>query len=204
MDRLEPHIESLIFVADTPIALDEIKASLELAFEIKLKVDDLRTSIDRLIEKYQKETFAIEIVEIAEGFQFLTKGAYHDTIAAFLKNRTKRRLSKSAMETLSIIAYKQPVSRGDMERIRGVSCDYSLQKLLEKELVSIIGRSDGPGRPLLYGTSDKFMNYFGLKNMGDLPKPKEFKIDSEHTIGEQAPIEETQTVESTKDFTEEE
>jgi len=106
-----------------------------------------------------------------------------------LRQTTKKRLSRAAMETLSIIAYKQPVTKSEMEKIRGVSCDYAVQKLLEKELVDIKGRSDGPGKPLLYGTSEKFMDYFGLKNLGELPKPKDFK-EPDSEIGEKAPIEE--------------
>ena len=119
----------------------------------------------------------------------MTKGAYHGVIGTWLKQTTKKRLSQAAIETLSIIAYKQPVSKTEIEQIRGVSSDYSLQKLLEKELVSITGRSDGPGRPLLYGTSIKFMDYFGLKDLSDLPRPKDFK-DPDQEIGERAPIEE--------------
>ena len=183
MEGLLRHIESLIFVADQPIGIDEIQESLEAAFELKLKQEDILIDINLLIKQYADEKYSMEIVEIADGYQFLTKGAYHNTIGAFLKNRTNRRLSRSALETLSIIAYKQPVTKSDMERIRGVSCDYAVQKLLAKELVSIIGRSEGPGKPLLYGTSDKFMNYFGIKSMGDLPKPKEFK-EPENSIGD--------------------
>ena len=89
------------------------------------------------------------------------------------------------METLSIVAYKQPISKTEIEQIRGVSCDYAMQKLLEKELVAILGRSDAPGRPLVYGTSDKFMDYFGIKSLKDLPKPKDFK-DVENKIGEES------------------
>jgi segregation and condensation protein B len=133
-------------------------------------------------------------LEIAGGYQFLTKGAYHNTVGVYLKQTMKKRLSRSALETLSIIAYKQPVTKSELERIRGVNCDYAIQKLLEKELVAIQGRSDGPGRPLLYGTSDKFMDYFGLKSLDDLPKPKEFREPS-NQIGEQAPIEEPIPVE---------
>jgi len=183
VEGLLRHIESLIFVADQPIGIDEIQESLESAFELKLKREDILIDINLLIKQYADDKYSMEIVEIADGYQFLTKGAYHNTIGAFLKNRTNRRLSRSALETLSIIAYKQPVTKSDMERIRGVSCDYAVQKLLAKELVSIIGRSEGPGKPLLYGTSDKFMNYFGIKSMGDLPKPKEFK-EPENSIGD--------------------
>ena len=170
--------------------------TLEASFEIKLKEEDLLMAIEALKAKYQTDDFAIEIVEISEGFQFLTKGAYHPIVGQYLKLTTRKRLSRAALETLSIIAYKQPVSKGEVEKIRGVSCDYAVQKLLEKELVSIIGRSDGPGRPLLYGTSDKFMDYFGLKSVADLPKPKEFK-EPDNSIGEQAPIEESIESENT-------
>lgn len=195
MEKLAQHIESLIFVTDQPIGIQDIKASLEASFETILEEEILLNTIGGLIEKYQTESFAIEIVEISGGYQFLTKGAFHPTVGQYLKLTTRKRLSQAALETLSIIAYKQPVSKGEVEKIRGVACDYAIQKLLEKELVSIVGRSDGPGRPLLYGTSDKFMDYFGLKSVNDLPKPKEFK-NPENTIGEQAPIEETSETES--------
>ncbi|HJW31604.1 MAG TPA: SMC-Scp complex subunit ScpB, partial [Saprospiraceae bacterium] len=133
--------------------------------------------------------FAIEVVEVAEGFQFMTKPAFHPIAGHFLKQLTKRRLSKVALETLSIIAYKQPVSRAEIEQIRGVNADYAIDKLLEKELIEIAGRSTGPGKPLLYTTSGKFMDYFGLKSMEDLPQLKEFLTATEE-IGEPAPLEE--------------
>ena len=129
------------------------------------------------------------MLEIAEGYQFLTKGAYHNTVGTLLKQKTRKRLSRAALETLAIVAYKQPVSKSEIEKIRGVNSDYALQKLLEKELVSIVGRSEGPGKPLLYGAGDKFMNYFGLKSIKDLPQPKEFK-DPDNLIGEPEEIEE--------------
>lgn len=158
----------------------DILECMEETFETSFSPDDLEAAIGQVRERYAQPDFAIELVEIAGGFQFMTKGAYHGTIATWLKQTTNKRLSSSAIETLSIIAYKQPVTKSEAEAIRGVNCDYALQKLLEKELVSIVGRSDGPGRPLLYGTSQKFMDYFGLKNLGDLPQPKDFKLpDSE-------------------------
>lgn len=190
MEGLLRHIESLIFVADQPISIEEIQDCLETVFEVKLKKEDLVIDINLLINKYADENYSMEIIEIAGGYQFLTKGAFHNTIGTFLKNRTNRRLSRSALETLSIVAYKQPITKSDMERIRGVSCDYAIQKLLAKELVAIVGRSEGPGRPLLYGTSEKFMDYFGIKGMGDLPKPKEFKAP-DNTIGDIEAIEDS-------------
>ena len=151
--------------------------------------EDVASAIAEVKARYADDSFAIELVQIAGGLQFMTKGAYHGVIGTWLKQTTKKRLSQAAIETLSVIAYKQPVSKSEIEQIRGVSSDYSLQKLLEKELVSITGRSDGPGRPLLYGTSIKFMDYFGLRDLSDLPKPKDFK-DPDQEIGERAPIEE--------------
>lgn len=119
----------------------------------------------------------------------MTKGAYHGVVGAYIKIQSSRRLSTAALETLAIIAYKQPVVKSEMEKIRGVSCDYSVQKLLEKELIAISGRSEGPGRPLEYSTSEKFMEYFGLKDMSDMPKIKDFKLP-ESQVGEPAPVEE--------------
>ena len=192
MEHLTQHIESLIFTTDHPISLEEISAVLEEAFGLRFADEVLLSSVTDLHMRYQEPEYAFEMVEVAGGYQFMTKGAFHNTIGVFLKQTTRKRLSRSALETLSIIAYKQPVTKSEMEKIRGVSCDYAVQKLLEKELVIIQGRSEGPGKPLLYGTSEKFMDYFGLKSLDDLPKPKEF-ADPENSIGEQTPIEETAT-----------
>lgn len=194
MEKLAQHIECLIFSADTPISLKDMIDCLTEAFGLQFNENEVLGAIDSLKERYQADSFSIEPLEIAGGYQFLTKGAYHNTVGVYLKQTMKKRLSRSALETLSIIAYKQPVTKSELERIRGVNCDYAIQKLLEKELVAIQGRSDGPGRPLLYGTSDKFMDYFGLKSLDDLPKPKEFREPS-NQIGEQAPIEEPIPVE---------
>jgi segregation and condensation protein B len=115
-------------------------------------------------------------VEIAEGYQFLSKKEYHSVVNTLLQIKAKRRLSTAALETLAIIAYKQPLSKSEIEHIRGVNCDYSIQKLLEKELIVINGKGDGPGRPLLYATSKNFMDHFGLKSVKDLPKLKDLHI----------------------------
>jgi len=189
VEYLSQHIESLIFSSERPITYDEIKVCLEETFESKFRKPQIEKAINVSMEKYRADDFPFEIIEIGNGYRFFTKGAYHKVVGAHLKQTAKKRLSRAALETLSIIAYKQPVTKGELEKIRGVSCDYSIQKLLEKELVTIIGRSEGPGRPLLYGTSQKFMDYFGLKDINDLPKPKDFK-DPDQVIGEAAPLEE--------------
>ena len=189
MEYLSQHIESLIFSSETPITYDEIKLCLEETFESKFRKPQIEKAINVSMEKYRADDFPFEIIEIGNGYRFFTKGAYHKVVGQHLKQTAKKRLSRAALETLSIIAYKQPVTKGELEKIRGVSCDYSIQKLLEKELITITGRSEGPGRPLLYGTSQKFMDYFGLKDINDLPKPKDFK-DPDQVIGEAAPLEE--------------
>lgn len=190
MDQLAQHIESIVFVSESPVSFKEIKGCLEETFETKFKKPALEKAIAELKEKYQAEHFSFEFLEIANGYQFLTKPAFHNSVGTLLRQNNKRRLSKAALETLSIIAYKQPVVKSEMEKIRGVSCDYSVQKLLEKELIAIVGRSEAPGRPLLYGTSEKFMNYFGLKSLEEMPKPKDFQ-EPDNEIGEQAPIDES-------------
>jgi segregation and condensation protein B len=187
MEKLAQHIEALIFTTEHPVSLKEIKASLDVTFETAFKEEDLLDSIQQLTEQYKNGAFSFEVIEVAEGYQFMTKPEYHAAVGTYLKQTTKKRLSQAALETLSIIAYKQPIGKTELESIRGVSCDYSIQKLLEKELIEIAGRSDSPGRPLLYATSQKFMDYFGLKSLRDLPKTKDFK-DPDSEIGEQAPI----------------
>ncbi len=189
MEHLQQHIEALIFAAEQPIAIVEIQQCLEAAFETQFAPEVIRHTLEKIKSRYSDDSFAFELTAIADGYQFLTKPAYHAPVSAYLRQTTKRRLSQAAIETLAIVAYRQPVSKTELEHIRGVSCDYTLQKLLEKELVLITGRSEGPGRPLLYGTSVKFMHYFGLKNLSDLPKPKEFAA-LENAIGAEKPIEE--------------
>ncbi len=195
MEHLAQHVESLIFTSESAISLKEIKSCLENIIGVPLKDGQIESAIEELKERYAAAEFSFEVVEMAEGYQFLTKADYFQTIATYLKLTTKKRLSRAAMETLAIISYKQPVTKSSMEQIRGVSCDYSVQKLLEKELIVIAGRSDGPGRPLLYGTSAKFMDYMGIKDLNEMPKLKDFKT-ADNEIGEAAPIEETTNLEN--------
>jgi segregation and condensation protein B len=191
LNILHQHIESLIFSANHSISYDDIKSTLEESLSVILTDADVAAALKALIERYADEQYAIEIVEMAGGFRFMTKGAYHHTIGIYLKQHTQRKLSRAALETLAIVAYKQPVTKTEIESIRGVNSDYSVQKLLEKELIEISGRSEGPGKPLMYATSQRFMDYFGLRNMADLPKIKEI-LPIENQIGDQAPDEEQQ------------
>jgi segregation and condensation protein B len=183
MDFLKQHIEALIFAAPQAIPLAEIMSVLNESFQTEIPEADVVAAIGQTRAQYQDEIYAFELVEIAGGYQLMTKGAYHNTVAVHLRQTTKKRLSQAALETLALVAYKQPVTKSELEEIRGVNCDYALQKLLEKELVMITGRSEGPGRPLLYGTTEKFMDYLGINSLTDLPKTKDFK-EIENTVGE--------------------
>jgi segregation and condensation protein B len=189
MELLKQHIEALIFASPQPIAVSDLKTVLDESLQAAIGEDVIREAIAGSQNQFRDDRYAFELVEIAGGWQFLTKGAYHNSVAVHLKQTTRKRLSQAALETLALVAYKQPVSKSELEEIRGVSCDYALQKLLDKELVFIAGRSDGPGRPLLYGTTEKFMDYLGINSLTDLPKPKEFR-DEENSVGAPATLDE--------------
>lgn len=144
----------------------------------------IEKAVEDLQQRYEAPDYAFELVAQAGGYQFMTKPAYAASISILLKQQSKKRLSTSALETLAIIAYKQPITKNEVEQIRGVNCDYTIQKLLEKELVEIKGKAESIGRPLLYGTSRKFEEHFGIKNLKDLPTPKDFSAD-DNKIGEE-------------------
>lgn len=184
MDFLGNHIEALIFCSEKPIKPADLQNCLSEMFEAEVPEKDVDEAITQIQVKYEDEKYPFQVIKTGGGYQFLTKPAYQASIGILLKQQSKKRLSTSALETLSIIAYKQPVTKSEMEQIRGVNCDYSVQKLLEKELVEIKGKSENVGRPLLYGTSEKFMDYFGINDLKDLPTPKDFATE-ENEIGNQ-------------------
>ena len=152
-------------------------------FNADVPEEDIQGALQRLEEKYQTDDFSFQLFKSAGGYQFLTKPAYQASIGIMLKQQSKKRLSTSAMETLSIIAYKQPISKTEIENIRGVNCDYAVQKLLDKGLIEITGKAESIGRPMLYGTTIKFMEYFGINDIAELPTPKEF-VAEVNTIGD--------------------
>jgi segregation and condensation protein B len=176
-----PHIEALIFASEKPLGAIELTELINQAFgfmEDKLSLDQIEAGIEGIVEKYQSEFYPFELRFSGGGWQFLTKKEYHKTVAQLNGDKFLKRLSPAAMETLAIIAYKQPITKGEIESIRGVSADYSIQKLLEKELIVISGRNeDMPGKPLVYTTSRSFMDYFGLNGPEDLPRIKEVLAD---------------------------
>jgi segregation and condensation protein B len=184
VDFLHRHIEALIFCSPKPIRKEEIKSCLDEMFDAQLEEDHILAALNELILRYEHDEFAFGLYEMGGGYQFLTKPAYQASIGILLKQQSKKRLSASALETLSIIAYRQPVAKSEIEQIRGVNCDYTVQKLLEKELIEIKGKADTVGRPLLYGTTEKFMEYFGINSLQDLPTLKDFK-EEENSIGQE-------------------
>jgi segregation and condensation protein B len=172
-----PHIEALVFASDKPLTPIDLTELINNAFgfmEDKVTMEQVQTAMDGIVEKYRSEFYPFEMRESGGGWQFLTKKEYHKTVAQLNGEKFLKRLSTAALETLAIIAYKQPLTKSDIESIRGVNCDYSIQKLLEKELIIISGRNEElPGKPLIYNTSRTFMDYFGINSPDDLPKLKE-------------------------------
>lgn len=177
LSTIIPHVEALIFASDKPLPAEDIVELLNdtLGFiDHMTNVEQVQAAIDAISQKYSSEFYAFEIVYSGGGYQFLTKKEYHSTIAQLNGDKFLKKLSVAALETLAIIAYKQPVTKSEMELIRGVNCDYVVQKLLEKDLVVISGRKeDAVGKPLLYSTSKSFMDYFGINSPADLPQIQE-------------------------------
>jgi segregation and condensation protein B len=171
------HVEALIFASEKPLSALEIVELVNQAFgfmDDKIIIDQVETAIDGIREKYTSEFYPFELRESGGGWQFLTKKEYHQTIAQLNGDKFLKRLSNAALETLAIIAYKQPITKSEIEAIRGVNCDYSIQKLLEKELVVISGRNENMvGKPLVYATSRQFMDYFGINSAEELPQISE-------------------------------
>jgi len=181
ISNLIPHIEALIFASDKPLTAAEITDLVNQAFgfmEDKIEVEQIDASLEGIVEKYNSEFYPFEVRQSGGGWQFLTKKDFHKTVAQLNGEKFLKRLSAAALETLAIVAYKQPVTKGEIEAIRGVSSDYAVQKLLEKELIVITGRNEKlPGHPLVYATSKSFMDYFGINTPEDLPKIKEVLAD---------------------------
>ena len=177
ISEIIPHIEVLIFASEKPLTSLDIVELINNTFgflEERISLDQVDAAVNGIKEKYDSEFYPFEVRESGGGWQFLTKKDYHQTIAQLNGDKFLKRLSNAALETLAIIAYKQPITKGEIESIRGVNTDYSIQKLLEKELILISGRSENmPGKPLLYVTSKTFMDYFGINSPEDLPKIKE-------------------------------
>lgn len=176
-----PHIEALIFASDKPLTTMELTELVNNALgfiEDRADMEQVSTAIEGIHEKYASDFYPFELKQSGGGWQFLTKVTYHKTVALINGDKFIKRLSAAALETLAIIAYKQPITKSEIEAIRGVNCDYAVQKLLEKELIIISGRhEDAVGKPLIYSTSKSFMDYFGINSADELPKINEVLME---------------------------
>ncbi|MBI2155526.1 MAG: SMC-Scp complex subunit ScpB [Candidatus Rokubacteria bacterium] len=158
-------LEALLFASDTPLELERIREVLELP-----DARAARALMDELRARYEASSGALTILEVGGGFRLVTRPALAPWLVRLARARTRARLSRPALETLAIVGYKQPVSRPEVDAIRGVNSEAVLDNLLERRLLRIAGRKDAPGRPFLYETTREFLVAFGLRDVGDLPK----------------------------------
>ncbi len=170
-------VEALVFASDEPLPVKQLTDILALADPgeraMRASADQVLAVIDELNGEYERSGRSFRIVKVAGGYQFATRPQFGIWLGRMMKEKAKRRLSVSALESLAVIAYKQPVTKPELEAIRGVNADYVLRTLLERNLVAIVGRAATPGRPLLYGTTKEFLKHFGLNDLSELPKPRE-------------------------------
>lgn len=183
--QLQKFIEALIFASEKGVTIEELKLVLSEVANLKLTDAELQVEINDIQLKYNQYDLSIELVHLNNAYQFLTKKEFYPVIKLLHLQRSKKSLSPAALETLAIIAYKQPVTKLEVEQIRGVNCDYSIQKLLDKELIVISGRANTVGKPILYSVSSMFMDYFGINSPADLPKLKDM-LPEGNQIGTQA------------------
>ena len=191
MENLHQHIEALIFSSDTAVTkADLIECIKKLDAEAVINNDILDGILSEIENKYKDDFFSFDLRVIGGGYQFFSKAAYHKTVSILIGQKEKKRLSTAAIETLAIIAYKGPITKAECEAIRGVNSDYSVQKLLEKELIEVSGRmEDAVGRPILYKVTPLFLDYFGINSTKELPKLKDIITpEDDNTIGTQNDI----------------
>jgi segregation and condensation protein B len=165
-------IEALIFASEEEITAKQIKEVLD-SFSFKLSIKEIDEAVDELNTELKSAGKPLEVIKIAGGYQFATRKEYALYVGKLFTEKQKKKLSQSSIETLAIIAYKQPITRSEIEFIRGVNVDYIVNSLLERDLISIVGRADSPGRPILYGTTKNFLKVLGLNAVEDLPKLRE-------------------------------
>lgn len=178
MDNLKHIVESLLFVAEEPLSVAVIAGVVDIA-----DTPQIRQALKELVEEYERRPGGFVLKEVAGGFQFRTRPEHTEWIKRYLRP-TPPRLSKAALETLAIIAYKQPIIRSEVESIRGVDCGGVLRMLMERKLIRILGRKEIPGRPLIYATTKLFLEVFDLKDLKDLPSPKEIEELTQSALDE--------------------
>ena len=166
----KPILEALLFVSPEPVSIERLQEVLEGMKRVRLQ-----SLLEVMAQEYEENGHGLQLVEVAGGYQLTTKPECAHWIRRLDEIRTASRLSRPALETLAIIAYKQPVTRSEIEEIRGVDTSGVVKTLLERRLVKITGRREAAGRPLLYGTTKEFLEYFGLRDLSGLPSLKEFK-----------------------------
>ncbi|MBI5474713.1 MAG: SMC-Scp complex subunit ScpB [Ignavibacteriae bacterium] len=177
---LKQIIEALLFATDEPLSVREILDILG-EFEAgelpqrRINEQAVLDIVEQLNKEYEATSRSMHIVKVAGGYQFATLPQYAMWLGKMLREKTKRKLSVSALESLAVIAYKQPVTKPEIESIRGVNADYVIRSLMERNMITIVGRAASPGRPLLYGTTKEFLKHFGLNDLSELPKPREIE-----------------------------
>lgn len=174
--RLSSVIEALVFASDEPISAEKIRTIIvEQEDQIEIDEQTVLEFIDKLNERYDEMGLSFRIQPLAGGFTFATQPKYHYWLSVFQHHNAFRKLSQSAIETLAIVAYRQPITKPEVDQIRGVDSGYIIRQLMEKTLIEVFGRSDSPGKPLLYRTSKHFLKHFGLNDVSELPKPREIE-----------------------------
>jgi len=168
--KLKNIIECLLFFSDKPLGIDKLAEIIEIE-----NCDEIREAVEDLKKEYELRNSGLQVLNIAQGYQFCTRSEFSNWVRKLYKSQTTFHLSPPALETLSIIAYKQPVTRAEIEKIRGVDTSYVLRTLLQKKLIRISGRKKLPGRPILYGTTQEFLRYFGLRDLSEIPSLEEIK-----------------------------
>lgn len=185
-------IEALLFATDEPLTIPKLRSILPGRTDAR----KIKSALDEINKRLAEGNHPFECVEVAGGYQLRTNPTYHRWIKQLFKEKINRRLSQSGLETLAIIAYKQPITKAEVETIRGVIADGAMKTLLERRLIEIAGRSEKPGRPLLYQTTKDFLKYFGLRHLDDLPKLEEFEEMAKAKAAEEIQAEAPATVSS--------
>lgn len=170
-NNLKSAVEALIFASEKPITVEQIKKVLG-----DLDASSVNRIVEELKNEYQTQNRGIQIVEIAGGFQMITSSNFAPFLKKLFKNRYSEKLSKPALESLAIIAYKQPLTKAEIESLRNVNVDGVMKSLVDKNLIRICGRKKVPGRPFVFGTTREFLEHFGLRSLQDLPKMEDFKV----------------------------
>ena len=199
--QLKSAIEALLFIAGNPLSLDKLKGIFDEA-----ALEQIEEQLRTLQQEYLDRNAGLMVAEVAGGYQLATRPEHFGWIRKFKTVKTSTKLSRPALETLAIVAYKQPITRTEVEMLRGVNIGGIMRNLMERRLVKIVGKKDVPGKPMMYGTTPEFLQYFGLKDLSALPTLKEFQeLEAGEEIMEETPLAEggDETIPSSEDPTQE-